>query len=158
MEVEITSHGVWKSLSLLFQCTGAGLIVTLFVSLSGGTTSGFGAKIPDLLRIKKFRVLYHSKANFVQMRGGQNKKKFFARSQYCIFRRGPMRKVCETSIDRNWSKARRIHLLGKLFQENFKEVQICHNIFIPSPQIPRNFIEFQKFCDPHSGHQQRGSV
>ena len=51
MEVEITSHGVWKSLSLLFQCTGAGLIVTLFVSLSGGTTSGFGAKIPDLLRI-----------------------------------------------------------------------------------------------------------
>ena len=77
-------------------------------------------------------------------------RKFFARSQYCIFRRGPMRKVCETSIDRNWSKARRIHLLGKLFQENFKEVQICHNIFIPSPQIPRKFIEFQKFCDPHS--------
>ena len=76
MEVEITSHGVWKSLSLLFQCTGAGLIVTLFVSLSGETTSGFGAKIPDLLQISKFRVLYHPKANFVQMRGGQNKEKF----------------------------------------------------------------------------------
>ena len=50
-KVDITFQGVWKSLSLLIQCAGAGLIVTLFVSLSGGTTSGFGAKIPDLLRI-----------------------------------------------------------------------------------------------------------
>ena len=78
MEVDITSQGVWKSLSLLFQCTDAGLIAILFASpLGEGDFSFLGAKIPDLLRILKFRVLYHPKANFVQMRGGQQ---FFARS------------------------------------------------------------------------------
>ena len=50
MEVDITSHGVWKSLSLLFQCTDAGLIAILFASpLGEGDSNLLGAKIPDLL-------------------------------------------------------------------------------------------------------------
>ena len=72
MKVDITSQGVWKSLSLLIQCTDAGLIAILFTSpLREGDSNFLGAKIPDLFRISKFRVLPYPEANFVQMRGVQ---------------------------------------------------------------------------------------
>ena len=69
-EVDITSQGVWKSLSLLIQCTDAGLIAILFTSPLGEGDSNFlGAKIPDLSQ--NFCVLPSPEANFVQMRGVQ---------------------------------------------------------------------------------------
>ena len=73
MEVDITSQGVWKSLSLLIQCTDAGLIAILFTSpLREGDSNFLGAKIPDLFRISKiFAFFLLPKQNFVQMRGVQ---------------------------------------------------------------------------------------
>ena len=65
MEVDITSHGVWKSLSLLFQCTDAGLIAILFASpLGEGDFSFLGAKIPDPLRMLKFSRASLSQSKF----------------------------------------------------------------------------------------------
>ena len=40
--------------------------------------------------------------------------------------------------------------LENYFRRIFKEVQICRNIFRPSPQMPRKFVKFLKFCDPQS--------
>ena len=65
MEVDITSQGVWKSLSLLIQCTDAGLIAILSTSPLGEGDSNFlGAKIPDLLRILKFSRASLSQSKF----------------------------------------------------------------------------------------------
>ena len=81
------------------------------------------------------------------MRGGQNKEKFLPVRNIVSFDVARCAKFVRLQTIETGLKQEESILLENYFRGIFKEVQICHNIFIPSPQMPRKVVKFLKFCD-----------
>ena len=76
------------------------------------------------------------------MRGGQNKEKFLPVRNIVSFDVARCAKFVRLQTIETGLKQEESILLENYFRGIFKEVQICRNLFRPSPQMPRKFVKF----------------